>query len=414
MPVKVFVGEGEELRLPREQRKRWGLSPGAEFSVVETPEGLLLRRVDPMLSRVYVEPTSGCNLSCRTCVRNSWSEPTGSMTMEVYRGLIEGLRQVPSLKKVSFWGFGEPLLHPDIVEMVGLAKGLGAETQLITNGLLLDRQMAEGLVAAGLDSIVISVDGASPQAYSEVRTGADLRLVQENVNGLREARNGSPRHNPEIGLEFVVMRRNVGELRKLPGLALSMGASFIVLTNVLPYTEDMSDEILYGLITGGFYSMSRSKWRPEIMVPRMDSRREVLDPLVGLLEHSTTLDPPAGRPGGDGAYCRFVNEGSAVVAWDGAVSPCIPLMHSYPCYVMRRPKQIRRYTLGNAGKEPITSIWADKEFARFRALVQQFDFAPCSDCGGCDLVETNEEDCFGNTFPVCGDCLWARGVIQCP
>ncbi len=51
---------------------------------------------------------------------------------------------------------------------------------------------------------------------------------------------------------------------------------------------------------------------------------------------------------------------------------------------------------------------------RFRDLVQRFDFSPCSDCGGCNLAETNEEDCFGNGFPVCGDCLWAKGVIQCP
>ena len=413
MPVKVFVGDSGELMLPIEQRCRWGLSPGAEFEVEETSRGLLLHRKDPVLARVYVEPTSACNLSCRTCVRNSWSEPMGTMSMEVYRRLIEGLRGVPSLKKMSFWGFGEPLLHPHIVEMVAMAKRLEAETQVITNGLLLNRQMADALVWAGLDSIVISVDGATPEAYSRVRTGADLRLVQRNVEGLLEARDKSGRGNPEIGLEFVVMRRNVGELRKLHNLALDMGASFIVLTNVLPYTEELSDEILYGLITGGLYPMPRSKWRPEIRVPRMDSRREVLDPLMGLLEHASAVDPPAGPLDG-GAHCRFVNEGSAVVAWDGELSPCIPLMHSYPCYIMRRPKQIRRYTLGNTGKESITSIWAHEEFVRFRALVQQFDFAPCSNCGGCHMVESNEEDCFGNTFPVCGDCLWARGVIQCP
>ena len=414
MPVKVFVGEGDELRLPREQRRRWSISPGAQFEVEETPGGLLLRRVDPVLTRVYVEPTSGCNLSCRTCVRNSWSEPTGTMTMEVYRRLIQGLRRVPSLQKMSFWGFGEPLLHPDIVEMVALAKGLGAETQLITNGLLLGREMAVGLVEAGLDSLVVSVDGASPEAYSDVRSGARLGLVRQNIDGLRAARRASPQHNPEIGLEFVVMRRNVGELRNLGSLAHSMGASFIVLTNVLPYTEELSEEILYGNIAGISFAASRSKWWPEVFLPRIDSRREVLEPLVELLRHTGAVDPPLSRLGRTDAYCRFVNEGSAVVAWDGEVSPCVALMHSYPCYVMGREKKIRRYTLGNVGQEPITAIWDREDFNRFRGVVKKFDFAPCSGCGGCDLAETNEEDCFGNTFPVCGDCLWARGVIQCP
>lgn len=44
----------------------------------------------------------------------------------------------------------------------------------------------------------------------------------------------------------------------------------------------------------------------------------------------------------------------------------------------------------------------------------RFDFSPCTDCGGCDLADSNQEDCIGNSFPVCGDCLWAKGVIQCP
>jgi hypothetical protein len=43
-----------------------------------------------------------------------------------------------------------------------------------------------------------------------------------------------------------------------------------------------------------------------------------------------------------------------------------------------------------------------------------FDFSPCVHCGGCEWAESNEMDCFGNSFPVCGDCLWARGVILCP
>ncbi len=82
---------------------------------------------------------------------------------------------------MAFWGLGEPLLHPDIVEMVALAEELGARTELITNGLLLDQEMAEGLVQAGLDTLVISVDGASPEAHAGIRAGADLRLVQQNV-----------------------------------------------------------------------------------------------------------------------------------------------------------------------------------------------------------------------------------------
>jgi MoaA/NifB/PqqE/SkfB family radical SAM enzyme len=412
--IELELGEDCELRLPEEQGRRWGVAPKSKLLLKETPDGLLLRPVDPPLTRLYVEPTTGCNLSCRTCVRNSWSEPAGVMDLDLYVGMIAALHEVPTLQKVSFWGFGEPLLHPNIVEMVAMAKGLGAETQLITNALLLDKEKAEGLVAAGLDSLVVSVDGASAEAYKDVRTGADLSLVINNVGLLRDARRRSPRHNPEIGIEFVVMRRNVGELRHLQQLAFSLGASFIVLTNVLPYTEELKDEILYRMSAATSYSSPRSKWGPEILLPRMDIRRESFEPVLALLGNSSALNGPRIPFDAPAGYCRFVNEGSAVVGWDGGVSPCIALMHSYPCFVMGRQKEIRRFVLGNVGEEGIASIWKRDEFVRFRDLVRRFDFPPCSDCGGCQLAESNEVDCFGNGFPTCGDCLWAKGVIQCP
>lgn len=409
----MLVGKSGDLRLPEELRHRWGLAPGAEFLVRETTEGLLLRPSDPPLAKVYVEPTTTCNLRCRICVRNSWSEPVGSMEMATYGRLVDGLREVPSLRTMAFWGFGEPLLHPDIVEMVALAKELGAETELITNGLLLDKEMAERLVMAGLDTLVVSVDGTSPESYADIRSSADFRLVQEKVEGLHAVRRANSRDNPEIGLEFVVTRRNVSELPNLHRLAYSMEASFVVVTNVLPYTEEFKEEILYRLATGS-YSLARSKWSPEIVLPRIDARREYLEPLLGLLRYGGVIDPLPRRSDGAEGYCRFVGEGAVAVAWDGEVSPCVALMHSYTCYVLGREKAIRRYTLGNVGREEITRIWDRDEYVQFRARVQQFDFSPCAHCGGCQLAESNEEDCFGNQFPVCGDCLWARGVILCP
>jgi len=145
------------------------------------------------------------------------------MEMATYRRLVDGLREVASLRTVAFWGFGEPLLHPDIVEMVALAKELGAKTELITNGLLLDKEMAEGLVMAGLDTLVVSVDGTSPESYADIRSGTNLHVVQENMEGLHAVRRANSHDNPEIGLEFVVTRRNVAELPNLHRLAYSMG-----------------------------------------------------------------------------------------------------------------------------------------------------------------------------------------------
>ncbi len=414
MVSTVPIGENGDIRLPDVYRRRWGLDPGVELMVQETPEGLLVRRADPPLAKLYVEPTNLCNLSCRTCVRNSWSDPQGTMGIELYRRMMGGLRGLPSLRQVNFWGIGEPLLHPDIVEMVALARELGARTQMITNGLLLTRQLAAGLISAGLDSLVVSVDGASPEMQADVRSGADLRRLEENVAGLRELCLERGIAGPELGIEFVAMRSNIDQLRAVRGLGAALGASFIVVTNLLPYSRDMSEEILYGMYAGGCYPMYRSRWTPEILLPRMDNRREVMEPVMRMLEHTNTNDFPRARLDGAGGYCRFVGEGAMAVGWSGDVSPCIALMHSYPVYVMGRQKQIHRYVLGNVGEEPPTSIWAKEEYVAFRGRVQRWTFSPCTDCGGCHFADFNDEDCFGNSHPVCGDCLWAKGVIQCP
>jgi MoaA/NifB/PqqE/SkfB family radical SAM enzyme len=407
----ALVGEHGELDLSAEQRRRWGLAPGAQFLVRETPEGLHLRPLDPPLARVYVEPTNACNLQCRACVRNAWDEPTGCMSMATYQRLVDGLREVPSLSKVSFWGLGEPLLHPHIAEMVAQARSLGARTELVSNGLLLDRGMARRLIDAGLDTLVVSIDGASPAAQAEARSGADLNTVKRNVQALLTMRHEEYLDHPEVGIEFVLTKRNVSELSNLRSVARSLGASFVVISNLLPYTREFKEDILYWL---SVYPSTATQWSPKISLPRIDAHSENVRPLLDLMRSGGAVDlEPWGSVESD-AYCRFVGEGSVAVGWNGDVSPCVALMHSYPCYVLGREKTIRRYVTGNAGQEDIRDIWRRDSFAQFRARVQRFDFAPCTQCGGCTMVESNEEDCFGNTFPVCGDCLWARGIIRCP
>ncbi len=414
MSEEQVVGRDGALWLPEEERRRWGLTPGTGFQIEETADGLLLRPADPPLRQVYVEPTTACNLNCPICIRRSWDEPGGTMATDTYRRLVEGLRETPALQTVAFWGLGEPLLHPDIVEMVALAGELGARTELITNGLLLDQGMAEGLVQAGLGTLVISVDGASPESNAGIRAGTDLHLVQRNVGHLLALRRMNPRGNPEIGLEFVVTRRNLSELPNLRRLAHSLEASFIVVTNVLPYAQEFSEEILYSLAAGSPHPRTRSRWYPEIVLPRIDARPEVLEPLLGLLRHGGTIDPLLEHSGSLKGYCRFVREGAVAVAWDGGVSPCIALMHSYTCYILGREKAIRRYVVGDVNDEAITRVWQHTKYQQFRRRVVEFDFSPCVDCGGCQYSESNEEDCFGNEFPACGDCLWAQGIILCP
>jgi radical SAM protein with 4Fe4S-binding SPASM domain len=335
------------------------------------------------------------------------------MEMTVYRKLLSDLQEVHSLQSMAFWGIGEPLVHPDIVEMVSLAHEMGIRTELITNGLLLNRELAKGLIEAGLDTLVVSVDGTTQAAYADIRPGGDLRQVQANIRELNMLRAKMFRKNPEVGLEFVAMQSNIDQLPDLAQNARSMEASFILITNLLPCTEDMKDEILYRLSAGVNSSAQRSQWFPELILPRIDLRSEYQIPLSMLQRRigRTELNRKEIR---EDDYCPFIQEGSAAITWSGDVSPCIALMHSYRCYVLGREKFIKRYSIGNVAQERMSDIWDKKEYQQFRDRVIKFDFSPCIQCSGCDYTETNEGDCFGNPHPVCGDCLWAKRVLLCP
>ena len=394
---------------------------------------MLLHRSDSDLTQVYVEPTSLCNLDCRICLRKTWDEAPGAMEADTYQNLMDGLRQMPSLRRVSFWGIGEPLFHPQIVSMVAQAKEIGAETQIITNGLLLDRAKAKGLIEAGLDRLIVSIESVSTTSQPNVHSGDDLAQVCQNVSYFRElsradlplivlgsqvklspAQNNHRPHLPEIGISFVLMKSNLRQLKQLRSLAYSLGASSISLTNLLPYAEEMQGEILYPFSAGRSYPAEASQWYPKISFPRTDVSPDLCEALPELLGFTSSIGGPEPPNANRDGYCRFVEEGSIAVNWNGNVSPCVPLMHSYSCYILGRKKQIKRCILGNLRTDRLNEIWESSEFDRIRRVVRRFPFSPCTDCGGCNLSDTNEQDCLGNVFPVCGDCLWAKGVIQCP
>jgi MoaA/NifB/PqqE/SkfB family radical SAM enzyme len=391
-----------------------GLEPRAGAHPSTTPKETARDGAENPLRKLYVEVTNRCNISCSTCVRNAWNEPAGLMKMEVFERLVEPSGDTPHLQTIQFGGYGEPLLHPDISGMVWLAHERHLRTEVLTNGLLLGDELSEALGRSGLDAVIVSLDGATPATYSRVRRGSNIQLVTENLYKFTKTYYRVRRALPEIGIVFVAMKSNFHEFGALRSLALSLGANSITVTNLLPHTKKMMGETLYGRDVPTAFEPEAGRWNPYITLPKMDLNEHTTGPIVDLLSNHPNVSWVRSRLSGWENYCPFVREGRAAVSWDGGVSPCLALMHSYKCFVLRREKTIRRCVMGNVRERRFADIWNDVNYTSFRNRVARFDFPPCPDCGSCELVASNEEDCLGNPFPVCGDCLWARGILQCP
>jgi MoaA/NifB/PqqE/SkfB family radical SAM enzyme len=414
---KAIVDQEGRLIFPNEVARRFGLVSGAEVLFDEDMYGFYLHRPVKSLTKIYIEPTSLCNLNCRTCIRNSWEEPLGRMSLVTFKRILTGIQEISRPLTIFFGGLGEPLFHPDIVEMVVLAKDAGCRVELITNGTLLSPALSRQFIDAGLDMLWVSLDGATPESYSDIRLGARLPQVLQNIEAFRAARRGIDDREIEIGIVFVVMRRNIGDLPAILRLRTRLGASRIFISNILPYTEEMCEEIQYLRAMSDVY-IGPSNWSPHIDLPRIDTNESTRQALYSIWHGGYHLSVNGDRIDRGMNRCPFISRGSLAIAWDGSLSPCPPLMHDHDSYLdnfsNKYPRHSRRYVIGNISDHSLKDLWLQPAYLDFRRRVQEFNFSPCSMCGGCELAESNEEDCFGNSFPTCGGCLWARGIVQCP
>ncbi len=346
----------------------------------------------PSMERLYLELTNRCNLSCEMCYRQNWQETLGDMSAEVLSSIEGEVAGFPDLKEVILGGIGEPTIADNFCQAVELFAPR-YEVTVTTNGTTLDDQIIEFLISRGVARIVLSVDSTDVQAFAAIR--------HQNVQGLLE----STRHiaeqrvmgKPEIIWEFVAMKSTLPFLKETVRQAAQLGVNRIFVSHILPMRQEMMAETLY---------------YPALSPETEKTFQEGF--LLGLAKGMDVILPQSQLR--TDRHCRFVETQSAVVRWDGQVSPCYRFLHSYPEYVFGRRKQIEAHSFGSLREASLLDIWSSPEFMNYRYKVITGGYPSCTDCefvNGCDIVARTDMDCLGNA-PSCGDCLWARGITVCP
>lgn len=408
------VDENGRLILPPEVARQYGLNPGSKVRLDEGHNFLRMHRPVTHLTKVYIEPTVACNLDCITCFRNAWDQPIGRMTEETFENILNGLKQMDPIPDVYFGGIGEPLFHQKTVEWIRRVKELGVKVELITNGTILTEKKCQELIDAGLDTLWVSLDGATPEGFADVRLGAELPLILENLRRLFKMRGGGHFPKPEIGVAFVAMKRNINDLPKIIKLGHTFGARYFSVSNVQPATPEMQEDRLYTRTMRNIAYMP-SPVLPKLSLPKMDFNEDTMEALAEAFNSGCNVSFAGNNWGGANDVCNFVESGTMSISWTGEVSPCWPLMHTHMSYLHGKPRLSKKHIIGNVRENTLEEIWLNPEYVAYRERLHNFVFAPCTFCGGCDLSEENVEDCLGNEIaPVCGGCLWAQGIIQCP
>jgi len=181
---------------------------------------------------VQIEVTSRCETGCIFCphdaLSGSWVE--GDLPLDLYREKI-----VPNLELfelVYLQGWGEPMLHSHLWDMLEMAQVKGCRTGFTTNGAYLGDDQNKRLVDMGVDLISVSFAGTAASVHESLRTNSEFFKLCKNFESLANLKKQCGSDKPWLELHFLMTRANLGEFPSLVELAASLGADELVATNL--------------------------------------------------------------------------------------------------------------------------------------------------------------------------------------
>lgn len=423
---------------------------------------------DRFPEKIYVEITTRCNLHCRMCVKYAAGSTIvdEDMPLTVFENLTPALIRAKSL---ILNGIGEPLLHPDLAEIIRLARASMPPDATIgfqTNGFLMDEEKSLELVAAGLNTVCLSLDSLEENPFRDGEHS--VAAVSRAVKHLAAARHRLAA-GLRIGLEMVLTRENIRNLPQFIKWAGDNGADFFIATHLLHYDRSTEGSGLFNPNPPEAIQLFNSykeqaaalgmdltnclatylkfkKTEADLKVLQLfhnllqEARdRDIQLHLQSLLDHAHT-DPrvkeeafadgkvmaehygielflPENEALSDRA-CPFLTDKAVFIAASGAVMPCHFLWHTYACRMFGEDVEVPERSFGNIRETPLESIWHHPEYRQFRDEAGRYDYARCWTCsmGPCAALVKDKglfaNDCYGSEVP-CGHCQWSLGGIRC-
>jgi radical SAM protein with 4Fe4S-binding SPASM domain len=170
-----------------------------------------------MPSRLWIETTSRCNLTCGLCINKDMpSSQKKDMDLTLYKKIIDDA--AGSVYDVNLFHRGEPLFHPQIADMISYAAVRKIRTRLHTNATLLDRKLSHDIILAGLDMISFSFDGYTRKEYENNRAGADYVKTLENIKGFLRTKKELGANKPLAIIQIIesgsMKNNDEGQLQK--------------------------------------------------------------------------------------------------------------------------------------------------------------------------------------------------------
>ncbi len=169
--------------------------------------------VGPLPSRLYIECTAACNISCfQSCCAPETgitrTRQAGMLDWDVFTRAVD--EAGPSLVRIDFFNYGEAFLHKRAVEMCEYIKAKFPHIYLYssTNGLALTEEKARRLVHSGIDEVTFSIDGASQDTYVKYRQRGNFDKAMANLRAMTDEKRKAGRDVPHLNWRYILFNWN--------------------------------------------------------------------------------------------------------------------------------------------------------------------------------------------------------------
>jgi radical SAM protein with 4Fe4S-binding SPASM domain len=252
------------------------------------------------------------------CPRENLYFPPKDMELSLFKKIIDEGKDY--LEFAVPYGVGEPLLNPEIYEMIAYCKQVGIPSGLSTNATVLTEDASRKLIEAGLDYVIFAFDGATRETFEKYRKGADFERVRNNILGFLEVKR---KLNSKIFciIQLVRLKENQSEIPAL-------------------------------------IRMWRIEGIDEVRIKKDEVHNE-----GSAIPGENLNRPPLKHP------CYLLWRGPMYVHYDGTVFPC--------CYIY--PEE----PVGNLKKNSLQEIWNSEGMVRLREAHIKGDLRDYRTCRNC-------------------------------
>ncbi|WP_243358656.1 radical SAM protein [Fundidesulfovibrio terrae] len=308
------------------------------------------------LDCLQIEVTTHCNLRCPECSRTLHSANGTWENLHMPVALFESIvRKCPPASTLIVQGVGEPTLHPEFLELLACAKGLGkfGAITFYTNGLARPVQYYLDLLESGLSGFVISVDSFDPDIAKSCRAGTDVARLRTLLAAV------SRRTRPNVSI--VLSMKNLADL---PATLLELNALGPVTVSIQPlanYRPEVDDN------TPNQYALNEEAMQ---VYEAMKSGFKELYPNLDVCDAGLAYarkNGEASRFGAGKVYCRRPFTYPFITS-AGYLSPCC-LVHE--------PDVLGRASL--AGRS-FDEVWASRSVQDWLHELVTATPAVCADC----------------------------------